>query len=204
VRRLFVVNAMEITRTGAVGDIVTEDEMRAQYARMSRLAREGQQVPDLSPAEIEEELAQRRKGRDVSVVEFLELADGRRITSDCGLGYSAWPLWSVGVAAGEEPPELRHPWSVTTLDDLQTDIRFVIEADADDVLEHAEFDEDLTGHAAATAVGLGDEWLRVRWARLLDAAAAEGVTLTPEMLEAAPFEVELTDRLLAERQRHMP
>ena len=40
-------------------------------------------------------------------------------------------------------------------------------------------------------------------ARFVDAAAAEGVTVTPAALEAAPFEVELTARLLAERAKHL-
>lgn len=76
-----------------------------------------------------------------------------------------------------------------------------MEADADDVLEDAEFEGHVTGYAAAISVGLGDVWVRIRWARLIDAAASEGVALAPAEPESAPFEVEFTDRLVAERER---
>jgi hypothetical protein len=194
---------MRIARTGAIGDIETEDEQRAQYARWSRLAREGHQVPDYSPAEIESELALRSKGYDVGIVEFLELTDGRRITAPPELGYSAGWASTVSVPHGEAPPEVAHPWSATTPDEVRETIRCVVEADADDVLEDADFDEGLSGYAAAAAAGLGDDWLRVRWARLAMAAATEGISVSPEELQAAPFEVELTERLLAERERHV-
>jgi hypothetical protein len=194
---------VEIARTGAVGDIESEEEVRAGYARMSRLAREGEQVPDLSPAQVEAALAERRTGYHVGVVEFLEVADGRRIVADCGLGYSGGRLRAFGVSPGEEPPVLPHPWALTSLDDLRDSIRMVIEADADDVVTWSAANEDLSGRDAAEAAGVGADWLRVRWSRLVYAAAAADVTVSPAQLEAAPFVVELTDRLLAERERHL-
>ena len=192
--------AVRVVRTGAVGDITTEAELREQFARFSRLAREGHQVPDMSPADVEAELAYRRTVCDVSVVEFLELSDGRRISADCGLGYTT----AFGLSPGADAPELPNPWAATTLDALRDGIQFVVEADADDLLEGAASDDDLSGYAAAAAVGVGDAWIRSRWARLVNAAAAEGVTVAPEELQAAPFEAGFTDRLLAERARHMP
>src|SRR3954471_13267935 len=71
-------------------------------------------------------------------------ADGRAHPE---LGYSTGPLRAFGVAPGEDPPEAPHPWAVTTLDEVREAIRCVIEADADDVLEDAEFDDDLPGYA---------------------------------------------------------
>ena len=41
---------MRVARTGAIGDITTEGERRAEYARSSELAREGHQAPNYSPA----------------------------------------------------------------------------------------------------------------------------------------------------------
>jgi hypothetical protein len=193
---------MRIVRTGAVGDIETEEEMRARFARWSQLAREGQQVPDMAPAEIAAELAERRKYQDVVIIEFLDLDDGRRITADCGLGFSA-RVGRFGVPPREDSPPLPHPWAVTSLDELREEIQGVVEADADEMLEGAEIDEDRSGHAAAVAAGLESEWLGVRWTRLVLAAAAERIAVTPQELALAPFEVELTDRLLARRESHL-
>jgi hypothetical protein len=194
---------VEIVRTGAVGDVESEAEVRAQYARWSRLVREGEQVPDLSPAEVEAEVARRRTGCHVGVVEFLDLADGRRIVADCGLGYSTSPMRAYGVASGEQPPVVPHPSAATSLDEMRELVLFVIEADADDLIPWSEANEHLSGREAAEAAGVGADWLRSRWSRLVSAAAAAGVAVSPAQLEAAPFEVELSDRFLAERERHL-
>jgi hypothetical protein len=193
---------MRVLRAGAVGDVVSEQETRDRYAELSRLARAGHQTPDLSPEAVDAVIAQDRAGMHVKVVEFVDLEDGRRIFADCGLGYTSGPLRSFGLPPDALPPTLPHPWAVTSLEEVRRDIQFTIEADADDLVPWKEVDEDLTGRLGAQAAGVGAEWLRSRWARLIDAAAAEGIALTPAELEAAPFEVELTERLVAERDSH--
>lgn len=189
----------EILHVGAIGDVMSDDEFRAKRRRWTELAAEGHQTPSYTAAEIEAELESFHRTMSVEVREFADLADGRRIIDDSGLGFSS----SAG-AFGDFSGEIPHPWAGTSDEDLEDSIRFVVEADADDELpDHA----DLPAHAHrelsfARRPDLRPVWLSVRWARLIAAAAAEGVTLTADALEAAPFVFEFTDRLLATRARY--
>jgi hypothetical protein len=156
-----------IVRVGAIADVETEDEMRARYERLSRMAREERaQVPDLSPAEITAEIASRRVYVDVGIAEFADLSDGRRVVSSGQLGYSSR---ANTVELGDDLVARPDPWSLTDLDDIAETVAGVVASDGD------------TGFA--------------RWGRLQMVCAQHGVHVTFDELAAAPFTVEFTERL---------
>jgi hypothetical protein len=167
---------MTIVRVGAIADIETEDELRARYARWSRMAREERaQVPDLSTAEILAEIAGRRVYVDVSITEFADHADGRRVVSNDGLGYAER---ANHVRLGDDLIARPDPWSLTDLDDIAETVTGLLAADGD------------TGAA--------------RWSRLRAACAHQGIDVSFEDLAAASYTVEFTDRLRERLRRGDP
>jgi hypothetical protein len=166
---------MTIVRVGAIADITTEDEMRAQYERWSRLARkEGAQVPDLSAEEIAAEIASRRVYIDVVFAEFADHANGRRVISDDGMGYAS----GVGSKLGDDQIARPDPWSFTDLDDIAETVTSLLTDEGD------------TG--------------AMRWNRLRMACANQGIDVSVTELAAAPYTVEFTERLQERLARAHP
>jgi len=167
---------MTIVRVGAIADIETEDELRARYERWSRLAREERaQVPDLSPVEIAAEIASRGVYVDVNITEFADHADGRRVVSNDGLGYSEA---ANTVKLGNDLIARPDPWSLTDLDDIAETVTGLLAADGD------------TGAA--------------RWSRLRSACARHGIHVSFDELAAGPYTVEFTERLQERLRRAVP
>jgi hypothetical protein len=167
---------MTIVRVGAIADIQTEDELRARYERWSRMARdERAQVPNLSTAEISAEIASRRVYVDICISEIADHADGRRVVSNDGLGYAER---ANHVRLGDDLIARPDPWSLTDFDDIAETVTGLLAADGD------------TGAA--------------RWSRLRSACAQEGIDVSFEDLEAAPYTVEFTDRLRERARRAGP
>ncbi len=158
---------VRLTGVGALVDFMSEDEHRAQMIRFTRLAREGQQTPAYSPSEMEEEILDRRRSLDIEAREFVDLADGRRLVSEDRLGFSSRRSDVVLDEHGHAQPD---PWQDADREDIEQTVRMVVRRDSTNSVD--------------------------RWNRLREEMETRGVALTVAELEALPFVLELSDRLL--------